>query len=711
MKTGTRIFIFVLMALLVAFFGYIGSFFEANILSFTREISSHNSFLPVSAFYAVVSANIVLLFLFLFLTFRNGVMLAVDSKNGVFGSKLRTRLVTSFLFFSLLPTAVLLYISTKFVNANFEKWLPESLVATSQKSLNSEGEYQRKILDLLAESKPPATGLGAFDFVLKKQHNSGAASIQLRNLDKKVAERIQRVINEHKTQISGSPVWFFLDRETRVALRRDDSGDIFGIISPPMIHPQWEVLSNELSFNQSDVRIFRISYYVMLGVVTLLILFSATWLGFTMARELTTPLQILASATELVAQGSYAVKIDDIVSDDEIGRLALSFRSMVFDLRNAKDEADKAAAEIQRKADELAEKSEYNEVLLRNVNAAVIAVDCNARIESWNHQAEQLFLCSEREALRKKLEEVLPQELHERAVQPLFNDLRDSGKTRATHEFAGRIGKNDFQLQFMLTELQTPEGEKAYILFANDVTELAKAQRIAAWREVARRIAHEIKNPLTPIRLGAQRLQKRFAAQFSGDDASVFSESIAVITHSVESIKRLVDEFIRIARMPNAVLREGNILESVRIAVAGFRENTEGVAIELRCVDSDTGEDLAGSQHVVAYFDEDHIVRLLGNLISNAIAASVGLSDRVDVRCEVSKSQKVFAVKVIDAGAGVPEEVRSKIFEPYFSTKRTGTGLGLVIVRQIVEEHHGSIAVTANAPRGTIFAVELPLVS
>lgn len=706
MKVSARVAALLFFAVVVGAIIFVGTSLESSLLKFSQEISEKSSLFPVTLFYAVVSGNVILLFLFLFLTFRNGVKLAVDRRHGVFGSSLRTRLVTSFLFFSLLPTIVLLYISTKFVNANFERWLPSTLVATTQQSLASEGEYQRKILDLLSNVKSPSKSMEGFDFVATKS----GSEIKLTSRDPKLDTKIIAALHEHANQITRDPVWLSIDKNERIAVRKDEGGQFIGIISPPLLHPQWELLSKELSLGQPEVQIFRVSYYVMLGVVTMLILFSATWLGFTLARELTTPLQVLAGATELVAQGSYAVKIDDIVADDEIGRLALSFRSMVYDLRTAKEEADRSALEIQRKADELQEQSEYNAVLLRNVNAAVIALDERGNIEAWNEQTERLFKRSEREVVGRTLAAVLEPEFYEGALSPLLGALHGNEK-RSASDWVGRVAGAEYQFHILVSAVVSSKGRAGQVIFINDVTELAKAQRQAAWRDVARRIAHEIKNPLTPIKLGAQRLERRFQHSFSGDDAEVFAESLQVIQHSTESIRRLVDEFVRIARMPAAVFRKGNLLDPIKMALASFQENSERLVVRLELDLANWSGATQNSEPVlIAEFDSDHIVRLFNNLIANAIAASAECGDEVVVCCAFNARAKALVVQVKDWGIGVPEGMKSKIFEPYFSTKRTGTGLGLVIVRQIVEEHRGHISLEGNVPRGSIFTVEIPLV-
>lgn len=716
MARKARLFTLLTVSIGVLALAFFSGYLESRISSLSAEMGKQNFWSSTALFYVVVNINVILLFVFLFLTFRNGVKLAVDRKRGTFGSSLRTKLVTSFLFFSLLPTVVLLYFSTKFMNANFEKWLPENLVTTSQSSVKSEKEYQNKIASLLRTVNLTEAPPSVFDFVLSEKGTLVHASNTARELG---SDKIASLINENKNQISRESQWFSFDKSHMVAIVKDNSGKYFGVFSPDMIHPQWEFLGRELSDIQPGIRVLRISYYVMLGVVTLLIVFSATWLGFTIARELTIPLQVLASATELVSQGSYVVRIDDIISDDEIGKLARSFRSMVFDLHAAKEEADKASAEIQKKAEELLEKSEYNSVLLQNVNAAILSLDENGLLETCNDQAESLFHIREKDVLSRPLSEVVEKEFFETAIQPLLNEVGEfslTEKKRAVGDFVGRVSGAECQLHIFVSELTTPRGREGTVIIIHDVTELAKAQHLAAWRDVARRVAHEIKNPLTPIKLGAQRLQKKFNGRFEGEDVRTFEETIKVILHSSESIKRLVDEFIRIARMPNPTLREGNILEPIQMAVASLAENPEKIPVRLVVLETDRilGIPFEHNLHALpvlrSRFDSDHIVRLFVNLISNALGASSQSSaTEVVVQVLFAKEEKTFVTRVMDWGIGVPDDVRGKIFEPYFSTKRTGTGLGLVIVKQIVEEHRGVLTLEKNEPQGSIFSVRLPL--
>ena len=712
MKYPSRLYILFVWIFFAIIIAVAGTWIENHIVSDGAAFSNKFFGSSVFLFFSAVNINVILLLLFVFLTFRSGVKLIVDNSQGAFGSKLNTKLVTAFLFFSLLPTVVLLYVSTKFVNTNFEKWLPSNFVEATEETLNSEAMYQSQISSLFSTQNPTKENFSAFDFVKDKKKD------KLIYISKKEIGNeniISDVIEKNKLQIGAKAFWFEFGKE-RMILIKSNSNYVFGIISPKMLHPQWLLLKSEYPESQSAARVLKLSYYVMLGVITLLIVFSATWLGFTIAREITVPMQILSEATESVAHGNYSVKIDDIVSDDEMGKLALSFRSMVSDLKIEKERVDLFSNEIKRKADELLIKSEYNEVLLRNVNAAVIALDQDLFIESWNHRAENLFHFKEFEAIGKHISQIIEKDIFQKAFEPPLREISETTKKRIELEWSGKISEVEFQLQVAVSMLLSPRGQMVKIIFINDITELAKVQRMAAWRDVARRVAHEIKNPLTPIKLGAQRIERRFSNHFEGIDRSVFKESLQIILQSAESIKILVDEFIKFSRMPQSYLQEGNIVESVYMSLQGFVGNSENVPMvfELKIDNNslivENEERLNEFPIINCNFDRDQIVRLLVNLISNAVTVSQGNGEPVIVSLLYQSGDGFVKIMVKDYGEGLSSEIKHRLFEPYFSTKKTGTGLGLVIAKQIVDEHFGKIYVEENYPKGTVFIVEIPAV-
>ncbi|WP_397600505.1 ATP-binding protein [Silvanigrella sp.] len=712
MKYRSRLYVLFVWAFFAIIIAFTGSWIENYIVSdgaiFGNKFFGSSFFL----FFSAVNINVILLLLFVFLTFRSGVKLIVDNSQGAFGSKLNTKLVTAFLFFSLLPTVVLLYVSTKFVNTNFEKWLPSNFVEATEETLNSEAMYQSQILLLFENQVPAKDNFNSFDFVKDKKKDK---FIYLSKKELKNNYKINEVIEKNKSQLSNKAIWFEYDNE-RMILLKSNINYTFGIISPKMLHPQWLLLKSEYPESKNATKVLKLSYYVMLGVITLLIIFSATWLGFTIAREITVPMKILSDATESVAHGDYSVTIDDIVSDDEMGKLALSFRSMVSDLKLEKERVDIYSNEIKRKADELLIKSEYNEILLRNVNAAVIALDQDLYIETWNYRAENIFNYKESEALGKHISQIIEKNIFEKAFQPPLSEISESSQKRIELEWSGKISDIDYQLQVAVSMLLSSRGKVVKIIFINDITELAKVQRMAAWRDVARRIAHEIKNPLTPIKLGAQRIERRFSDHFVGVEKNIFKESVQIILQSTESIKILVDEFIKFSRMPQSFLQEGNIVESVYMALRGFVGNIENVSMVFHIKIDNNNLVLKNEERIellpviICNYDRDQIVRLFVNLISNAVTVSHGTKQPVTVSLSYNTGERFVKIRVMDLGEGLSKEIKARLFEPYFSTKKTGTGLGLVIAKQIVDEHFGKIYVEENLPKGTVFIVEIPAI-
>lgn len=715
MKSRTRI-IGLSTTLVVGFVLFVvGTWLETRIFDGLTHVLKNQSFLSVLLFFSIVNLNAVLAFVLIFLSFRNAVKMVVERQRAVFGSSLRTRLVTLFLFFSLVPTLILLYISTKFVNVRFESWMPPSVAETAALSLQSEAAYKEKWLDFLNRSETDSVDKNHYDFVMspKSPHED---SDFLHETYAHLKQELRNELESHAAQIQDKAITLQINGEHYAAVvRRHDQW--VGYISPPSIVNQWELLSRELLEAEPGVELVRLSYYVLLGALTVLLVFSALWLGVTIARELTGPLQALAQATESVAQGNYNVDIDDVVSDDEIGQLARSFRSMVNDLRLAQNSMRQSAHELEEKAALLTEKTDYYESVLREVQAAVLAVNDLLRLEACNPAAERLFGLAEAREVGRELGSFLPQDFYTQWLHPLLEPLLKENVQRVEGEYSGRIRGADYQLMVASMSLIRPNGVRALLIIIEDVTHIARAQRSAAWREVAQKVAHEIKNPLTPIRLGAQRLERQLVTQMQGRDKEVMAESLSVIVQSSDTIKRLVDEFVSVAKMPQAQLRRANLIEAVRFAVAAFADNPENIKIHLEVQKSTDSHFLVYDSQsdygeFVLRFDRDQIVRAVINLISNAIAASavVDGAERVVVRVGMSQQQSVAAeVSVIDWGQGIPEQMRNRVFEPYFSTKRSGTGLGLVIVQQIAHEHGGQIHVAANNPRGTIFTLTLSI--
>ncbi|MAE93289.1 MAG: ATP-binding protein [Planctomycetota bacterium] len=439
-------------------------------------------------------------------------------------------------------------------------------------------------------------------------------------------------------------------------------------------------------------------YQLVLLLLSLVIVLFATWWGLRIAKGVTTPIVALAEGTEKVARGDLTVVIPQ-ESDDEIGFLVNSFNQMTHDLREA-------LSGLERSNTELDQRRAYMEIVLRNVDAGVVSLDADGRIGTINPAALRLLgVPPGTSALGNKLEEVLDKPELLEAIRELQGQTRVGIRESARRQALVPSGEEVHTLAVTLSLLQDDEGRPlGSVIVFDDYTQEVRAQRMAAWREVARRIAHEIKNPLTPIQLSAQRIRRRFRDRMQGapEDAQVFDECVDTITHQVEGLKLLVNEFSNFARLPAAKPRPDDLNQLVQEAISSYA-GTEGVQFET---------DLDASLPKVD-LDRDQIRRVLTNLIDNAAAATAGLDHpgTVVLRTVYDAPLQTARLEVEDDGVGIRAGDRRRVFEPYFSTKEHGTGLGLAIVSRIVADHHGYIRVHERRPSGTRFIVELPVKS
>ncbi len=437
-------------------------------------------------------------------------------------------------------------------------------------------------------------------------------------------------------------------------------------------------------------------YQLVLLLLSLVIVLFATWWGLRIAKSVTTPIVALAEGTEKVARGDLSVVIPQ-ESDDEIGFLVNSFNQMTHDLREA-------LSGLESSNTELDQRRRYMEIVLRNVDAGVVSLDAEGRIGTINPAAQRLLSVAPGvSVIGSKLDEVLDKPELLEVIRELQGRTRIGIRESARRQAVVPSGEDVLTLSVTLSLLQDDEGGPlGSVIVFDDYTQEVRAQRMAAWREVARRIAHEIKNPLTPIQLSAQRMRRRFADRFpdEGSDAQVFEECVDTITREVEGLKVLVNEFSNFARLPAAKPRPDDLNQLVQEAVASY-SGTEGVRFVTECDGSLPKVD----------FDREQLRRVLTNLVDNACAAiaETGRPGSVAVRTVHDAPLQTARLEVEDDGIGIETEDRRRVFEPYFSTKDHGTGLGLAIVSRIVADHHGYIRVHGGREGGTRFIVELPL--
>jgi two-component system nitrogen regulation sensor histidine kinase NtrY len=376
--------------------------------------------------------------------------------------------------------------------------------------------------------------------------------------------------------------------------------------------------------------------------------------------------------------------------------LVAAFNKMTGDLRSHQQALRQTNVELVRSNQELDERRRHMEIVLRNVAAGVISVDRHGMVTTINKSAEELLQVAPSDVVGKNFREVLKHDQLD-TIKGLLRDMVMAKQDTISRQVTLPVRDTRATLLFNLTLLRDENGEfLGTVVVFDNLTQLIKAQRMAAWREVARRIAHEIKNPLTPIQLSAQRLRKRYLPRFGAED-TVFDECTAMIVKSVDELKTLVDEFSSFARMPAANPAPTDLNGIIREALTLFSQGHRNIAFGFR------GDD----RLPLLQLDRDQIKRVFINLLDNAVDA-VGDEGRIDLESRFDPELKMAVVTVADTGHGIPPEDKPRLFEPYFSTKKSGTGLGLAIVSTIIADHNGFIRVRDNAPRGTKFIIELP---
>ncbi|MFC1868972.1 ATP-binding protein [Thermodesulfobacteriota bacterium] len=696
--------------------------------------------LPISnsiLVFALININVILLLALLFLTVRNLVKLLFERKKKIMGARLRTKLVVAFISLSLLPTIILFFVSVQFISTSIEYWYNLPIERSLKNSLEVGQDYRSKITDETISFGNNLSRLITYHgymlvskkaalekFISEKRTEYRLASIkvfsqkmelrtvsQANNLDlspfqnpgeDRLIESFEKGTDvqdiqssTHGELISGIvPIFSRTESKAVVGLI------VLGRFMPEVFVNRLEGVSRGLAeYKQFKMlkRPIKISHMITLSIVTLLIIFASVWFGFFLSKGITVPIQELAEGTERIAAGNYDFFID-LEAPDEIGVLVNSFNRMTLDLKNSKKQLEEANEELVRGNIEIERRRLYMEIVLANVAAGVVSADMNGKILTVNKSTEEMLGIKAEDIIGKNYEDVMGQE----QVRVINNFLEDKSLFRKgflQKQVNLSVGNKNLTLLVSISMLRDDQGKySGLVAVFDDLSEIQKAQRVAAWREVARRIAHEVKNPLTPIQLSAQRLKKRYGQKVGKEDGKIFEECTDTIISQAEGLKRLVNEFSSYARMPTSNPVLDNISQIIREAVSLYQETSNNTKV------------IFNDSTVVPLFrvDREQMKRVMINLLDNAIAA-VDETGKVEVDLSYDEEIEMVRIEVADNGKGIPPDHKNRLFEPYFSTKKHGTGLGLAIVNTIISDHNGVIEVRDNEPLGTRFIMELPV--
>ncbi len=705
------------------------TFIEMRITDFGSDIPVSNTILM----FTLINVNLLLLLTLLLLVFRNLAKLYYERKSKLLGSKLKTRLTIAFITLSLLPTIVLFFFSIHFISASIAFWFN----APVEKTLNSSLSVGQKLYEFVEEkdlffAERAAYQIVSYNHLIKGKEKDLARYVQVvqrafdrdaieiytpgaerltLSTDHKLAEYYLEVLTSDelttiprgknaKTITQNTTMGEFIKTISTIPFNVEakDAKAFIVISSLAPVGLSSDLVSIATGFEEYQQlkmakKPVQITNYIALSIVALLVVFCAVWFGFHIAESITTPISKFAEGTQRISEGDLNYKID-FETDDEIGTLISSFNKMTSDLATGREKLAKSEKLMIKQNIELEKSRRYMEIVLENVSAGVITLDNSGKIITLNKAAETMLSMKSERVLNKHWKDFLKGDYLDLAQKILNQISPNSDKLIFPLSVAIDGIPRYFSIHYNSLADDTGQNIGAVMVF-DDLTELEKAQRVAAWREVARRIAHEVKNPLTPINLSAQRLKRKYSKQINED---IFDTCTNTITEQVEHIRNLVNQFSTFAKFPEVNLQQCNIEVIVTETIALYKDGLENVSIETEF-----------EKNVpVLNLDSQHMKQAFINLFDNAVSA-INSNGIIQIKIAYDEFLQIVTVEIADNGKGIADSEKIKLFEPYFSTKTSGMGLGLAIVNSIITDHHGSIRVQDNKPQGAKFIIELPV--
>ncbi len=706
---------------------------QSHLLS-TEESSAVNSNLLI---FALLNINVLLVLFVLFLVLRNLAEFLFDRRISKIGRTLKAKLIASFLSLTLIPTILLFFVALQFVSTSMDYWfnasvensleeslkLAQSIIKETESQTRHMGENiaheleQLEKLPLSLESleeilkeKLDASGFKQPDSLSLLRPNNGTEVLVTNNelnnlkLPKIPIATIQKVIKQNKpeTFIQELPVGDLV--RSAILLNPAEEKDQQAILVTSLLIKK-EQMERMTAISKGIEGYRQLKYFkepfkfwllIILFIVTLLVVFAAIWFGIYIARSITEPIEQLVNATKRVAGGDLEYKLE-AETHDEMGQLITSFNQMTQNLYTSNDQLEKTYKALMNSSQESEQRRRYTEIILQNVSAGVISIDEEGHITTINRFAEDLLKINKDHFIGLSFYQVLPLS-QATIVQGFIDELEETGKSSLQQHIKLNVMGKNYSLLINFTRLEGDNQEPiGFVLVFDNLTKLEKMQRMAAWREVAKRIAHEVKNPLTPIQLSAQRLRRKYSDIL--EENSVFDQCTSTIISQVDELKTLVSEFSQFARMPQVQKSLNSIQQLIEKTLVLYREGHKHIEFSYT-----TDETIPEFN-----FDREQIGRCLINLLDNGVAV-LPEKGKIHISLEQAEETGTILIKVADNGPGISRENKRKLFEPYFSTKKTGTGLGLAIVSTIVADHNGYIRVQDNIPTGSVFIIELPMI-
>ncbi|HXH28357.1 MAG TPA: ATP-binding protein [Candidatus Polarisedimenticolia bacterium] len=723
-----RLILFTVLTLLLFFLG--GYFLLRRATHFSWPYITNSVLLSV-----LFLTNAILVLTLLTLLMRNLIKALVERRRGILGSRFRTKLVFSLLLLWLVPSGIIFYAAMHLIQRSVDRWFNEPmdrLTDASQEIVDAyfddararDEDFARQVAQRVRDDGLLRAGVTRSDL-----HRAMGRYLREYRLDLVAIDRSRDasylVLDPHlptaggleevpadrmEAAFRGEPFsWMSEFRGGHLIrcghpVRDDPAGPVLAVVTVGTYVPRdLSRLAAAITRSNEDYRQMRAQkglikrvYVLVFALITLLVLFSVTWIGLYLARRITEPIQSLAQGTREISSGNLGYRVE-VRAGDELGILVDSFNRMTAEIQAGRETIERSNTELSASNRELMERRRYMETLLQNLTTAVISLDREGRVTTINRAAQRLLeLEGETEPVGRPLAPLIPAVGRE-AIGAMVDAMLAGSRAGMVRQVDLQVGARTLSLAVSATALRGDAGEVlGAILVIEDMTDLMRAQKIAAWREVARRLAHEIKNPLTPIQLSAERILKKYEAH-SDDLDEIVAEGTAAIVREVAALKNLVDEFSRFARLPAPQPVLSDLQEVVGSALSLYDGVHSEVHIEPRC-DPDLPR---------VPIDPEQMKRALVNLLDNAVAA-IGGRGTVTIGARRDTATGAVILEVSDDGPGIRPEDRDRLFLPYFSTKKQGSGLGLAIVHRIVTDHGGRIRVEDNQPHGARFIIELP---
>ena len=674
-------------------------------------------------FFAFVALTVVL--------GRNLLKLYAERRQGVAGSKFRTRLVVVSLLLSFLPVIAMFWFSYGLMNRSIDKWFSQPVeevradtaamsallfdyagqnAASEAQSVAQSEEFQnafadRNVSQVNEEFREHIPTLqGGFIVALAHANEASSLNTPARWADMKDRFPVQSALRGEHPHFR----WGSTDYIVAAAPLRDGAV----IVAMPLPRKFAETARQIQESQQRYIelaakrKLFRRTYIGFLLLLTVVVLFASTWLALLLSKLVNRPVAALAAGTEAISKGQLDYRVD-IHATDELAELVQSFNSMAEQLESSRRQIEASSHDVGTANEALERRRRYIETVLESIPTGVISVDAARRVTLANAAFSRMFYLDRNEYLSpaalvgRPLQEVIPADVLA-DLDPLLRRADRMGITAANMELD--LPRAQLNVAVTVSALRHAAEGLGYVLVFEDLSDLLRAQKQAAWREVARRVAHEIKNPLTPIALSAERIHRHLSRGTAPDAASleVIRTCAATIGNAVETVRTLVDEFSVLARFPASRPQPASLNTLVESALLMFNGRLDGIRVR-----TELAHDLPS---VMA--DPEAIKRAVANLVDNAAESMQhAMLKEITIATSLVASRDAVELVVSDTGHGVSRDVKEKLFLPYFSTKQRGTGLGLAIVSRIVEDHRGSIRVEENQPVGSRFVIELPVVT